>query len=50
MLSFINEIDDPIVQRDILDLNRRRELKGDFAQKQATLRALTRHFREQKAI
>ena len=28
----------------------RRELKGDFAQKQATLRALTRHFREQKAI
>lgn len=28
----------------------RRELKGDFAQKQATLRALTRHFREdQKA-
>ena len=27
----------------------RRELKGDFAQKQATLRALTRHFRDQKA-
>ena len=27
----------------------RRELKGDFAQKQATLRALTRHFRGQKA-
>ena len=27
----------------------RKELKGDFAQKQATLRALTRHFREQKA-
>jgi len=24
----------------------RRELKGDFAQKQATLRALTRHFRD----
>ena len=23
MLSFINEIDDPIVQKDILDLNRR---------------------------
>ncbi len=23
MLSFINEIDDPVVQRDILDLNRR---------------------------
>ena len=27
----------------------RRELKGDFAQKQATLRALTRHFRDQQA-
>ena len=27
----------------------RRELKGDFAQKQATLRALTRHFRDQRA-
>ena len=27
----------------------RRELKGDFAQKQATLRALTRHFRDQNA-
>ena len=27
----------------------RRELKGDFAQKQAILRALTRHFRDQQA-
>jgi len=27
----------------------RRELKGDFAEKQATLRALTRHFRDQQA-